>query len=218
VQAARESRLSSRGVFEATMPTPLRRAIDRAAATAATASALTLTLAAPPALAIDCPGALPACPYVSGSLIGQRGGGVLRFPQAVAIGPDGSVYVGDQSSSVVQVFSPSGAFLREVGVAGTRPGELGAVGAIAVAADNTLFVAEGTNRIDRFDGAAVPGSASFASAPAAADPRRPVAAWRSPATASTCPTASTTASSASTSTAAGARRSSLPGCSRIRAA
>jgi sugar lactone lactonase YvrE len=138
-------------VFEATMPTPLRRAIDRAAATAATATALTLAFAAPPALAIDCPGALPACPYVSGSLIGQRGGGVLRFPQAVAVGPDGSVYVGDQSSSVVQIFSPSGAFLRELGVAGTRPGEFGAVGALAVAADNTLFVAEGTNRIDRFD-------------------------------------------------------------------
>ena len=103
------------------------------------------------ALAADCFAAQPACPYVSNSQIGQRGGGVLRFPQAVAIGPDGSIYVGDQSSSVVQVFTPDGTFVREVGLAGRRPGELGAVGAIAVAADNTLFVAEGTNRIDRFD-------------------------------------------------------------------
>ena len=69
----------------------------------------------------------------------------------MAIGPDGLVYVGDQSSSVVQVFDATGKFVREVGRAGVRPGELGSVGAIAVAADNTLFVAEGTNRIDRFD-------------------------------------------------------------------
>jgi DNA-binding beta-propeller fold protein YncE len=133
------------------MATPLRHALRLVVATGACAGAL--AVAAPAAPAADCPGAQPACPYVSGSQIGQRGGGVLRFPQTVAIGPDGSVYVGDQSSSVVQVFDPQGTFLREVGVAGVRPGELGAVGAIAVAADNTLFVAEGTNRIDRFDAA-----------------------------------------------------------------
>ena len=98
-----------------------------------------------------CPGATPACPYVLASQVGQRGGGVLRFPQSVAIGPDRSVYVADQSSSVIQVFDQNGAFLREVGRAGTRPGELTSVGAIAVAADNTLFVADGSNRIDRFD-------------------------------------------------------------------
>jgi DNA-binding beta-propeller fold protein YncE len=139
-------------VFEEQMTTPIRPAL-RVAAAAASAAVGALAFAAAPAAAQDCPGAQPACPYVSGSQIGQRAGGVLRFPQTVAIGPDGSVYVGDQSSSVVQVFDPSGTFLREVGVAGVRPGELGAVGAIAVAADNTLFVAEGTNRIDRFDAA-----------------------------------------------------------------
>jgi len=98
-----------------------------------------------------CPGATPACPYTAASQVGQRGSGVLRFPQSVAIGPDGSIYVADQSSSVIQVFGPDGAFRREVGRAGTRPGELTSVGAIAVAADNTLFVADGSNRIDRFD-------------------------------------------------------------------
>lgn len=108
-------------------------------------------VAAPPAGAADCPGAQPACAYVAGSQIGQRGGGVLRFPQTVAIGPDGSVYVGDQSSSVVQVFNRDGSFQREVGVAGTRPGELGPVGAVAVAGDGTLFVADGRDRIHRFD-------------------------------------------------------------------
>jgi tripartite motif-containing protein 71 len=98
-----------------------------------------------------CPGAAPACPYTASSQIGQRAGGVLRFPQSVAIGPDGSVYVADQSSSVVQVFGFDGTLRREVGHAGTRPGELTSVGAIAVAGDNSLFVADGNNRIDRFD-------------------------------------------------------------------
>ena len=35
-------------------------------------------------------------------------------------------------------------------MAGTRPGELTSVGGVAVAADNTLFVADGSNRIQRF--------------------------------------------------------------------
>ena len=98
-----------------------------------------------------CPGAAPVCPYSASSQIGQRAGGVLRFPQSVAIGPDGSVYVADQSSSVIQVFGSDGSLRREIGRAGTRPGELTSVGAITVAADNTLFVADGSNRIDRFD-------------------------------------------------------------------
>jgi tripartite motif-containing protein 71 len=120
----------------------------------AVAAAASWALAAPAAApAADCLGAAPSCPYVASSQIGQRGGGVLRFPQTVAIGPDGAVYVGDQSSNVVQVFGPDGSFQREVGVAGTRPGELGPVGAVAVAGDNTLLVADGRDRINRFDAA-----------------------------------------------------------------
>ncbi|MEA2266395.1 MAG: tripartite motif-containing protein 71, partial [Solirubrobacteraceae bacterium] len=42
-----------------------------------------------------CPGA-SVCPYAGVSVIGQRAEGVFRFPQAVAIGPAGDVYVGDQ--------------------------------------------------------------------------------------------------------------------------
>ena len=105
-----------------------------------------------PAASADCPGGGTTCPYVSAAQIGQRGGGVLRFPQAVAVGPDGSVYVGDQGSHVVQVFGPDGAFRREVGIAGTRPGELSAVGSLAVAGDGSLLVADGaSNRVVRFD-------------------------------------------------------------------
>ncbi|MEA2151017.1 MAG: tripartite motif-containing protein 71 [Solirubrobacteraceae bacterium] len=122
----------------------------RPRAAAALAALAAIALPAAPAAA-DCPGVPGDCPYVASSQIGQRGGGVLRFPQTVALGPDGAIYVGDQSSNIVQVFNPDGSFQREVGVAGTRPGELGPVGAVAVAGDNTLLVADGRDRIDRFD-------------------------------------------------------------------
>jgi sugar lactone lactonase YvrE len=112
---------------------------------------LAVLATAPPARAqVPCPGATPACPWVAASQIGQSASGVLRFPQAIAIGPDRNVYVGDQGSHVVQVFTPDGQFLRTVGAAGQRPGELSAVGALAVADDGSLLVADGRNRIDRF--------------------------------------------------------------------
>jgi DNA-binding beta-propeller fold protein YncE len=132
-----------------TIPAALPRPRRLRAAVAAAAASAGVLAAAVPAGAIDCPGASP-CPYVAASQIGNRGEGVLRFPQAVAVGPDGAVYVADQSSHVVQVFAPSGQFLREVGISGTGPGQFTSVGAIAVAADGTLFVADGANRIDRF--------------------------------------------------------------------
>src|SRR4029453_10045398 len=81
------------------LPRPLR----------ALAAALVLAcLAALPGTArADCPGASGTCPYYAASAVGQRAEGVLRFPQALAIGPDGSVYVADQGSHVVQVFGPA---------------------------------------------------------------------------------------------------------------
>ncbi len=116
------------------------------------AGACVATLAAPAAApAAPCPGTAD-CPYYASSQTGQRGGGVLRFPQSVSVGPDGLVYVGDQGSHIVQVFSPAGGFVREIGIAGSKPGELSAVGALVMAPDNTLVVADGkSNRINRFD-------------------------------------------------------------------
>ncbi len=104
----------------------------------------------------DCPGQLPdpaKCSYSAAGEVGQRSGGVLRFPQTVAIGPDGAVYVGDQKSHTIQVFNPDGSFRRDFGVAGTKPGQLSSVGGVAVAPDGSVFAATGANRIDRFDAA-----------------------------------------------------------------
>jgi sugar lactone lactonase YvrE len=113
------------------------------------AAAALFALSAAPAAA-QCPGGAPSCPYTASSEIGQRSGGVLRFPQAVAVGPDGTVYVGDQGSHVVHVFNADGTFRRELGSPGTRPGQLSAVGALAAVGDGSVVVADGSNRIMRF--------------------------------------------------------------------
>src|SRR3954452_14465789 len=84
------------------------------------ALAAALILLAPGVAVAACPGADP-CPYSANSVTGQRSGGVLRFPQAAALGPDGSIYVGDQLSHVIQVFGPDGGFRREIGSPGARP-------------------------------------------------------------------------------------------------
>lgn len=98
-------------------------------------------------------------PYSSVIQIGDRANGTLRFPQAIAIGTDGNVYVGDQGTHVIQVFRPDGTFLRTVGEPGTRAGELTAVGALAAAPDGSIVAADGRNKIERFaaDGSRITG-------------------------------------------------------------
>ena len=87
---------------------------------------------------------------MAAATIGQRSNGVLRFPQAVAVGPDGSISVGDQYSHAIQVFGPDGVFRRELGATARNGAGLHSVGAVAVAADGTTYVADGTDRIFRF--------------------------------------------------------------------
>jgi sugar lactone lactonase YvrE len=112
-------------------------------------AALAAALIAPAAAVAACPGADP-CPYTAAGVVGQRAEGVLRFPQASAVGPDGSVYVADQYTHAIQIFGPDGGFRREIGAAGSGPGGLSSVGAVAVAADGSVYVADGADRIDRF--------------------------------------------------------------------
>ena len=97
------------------------------------------------ATAAPCPGADP-CPYSASSVIGKRAGGVLRFPQASAVGADGSVYVADQYSHAIQVFGPDGQFRAR----DRRPLDrrLTSVGAVAVGPDGSVYVADGA-RPDR---------------------------------------------------------------------
>ena len=97
-----------------------------------------------------CPGA-GSCPYSSVKQIGQRGEGVLRFPEAVAIGPAGDLYVADQLSYTVQVFSPSGAFENQWGSFGGGHGQFGPVGGLAVDPAGNVYVVDSShNRIEKF--------------------------------------------------------------------
>jgi tripartite motif-containing protein 71 len=111
--------------------------------------------------AAACPGAvgpggatLARCPYTSVRMIGRRGEGVLRCPEALAFAPDGDLYVGDQFSHVVQRFSPRGRFLGQWGSYGSGPGQLGAVDGLAVSAGGDVYVLDSTHdRIERFSAA-----------------------------------------------------------------
>ncbi len=102
------------------------------------------------ARASGCPGA-SACPYSGIQLIGQRAEGVLRFPEAVAIGPQGDIYVADQLSYAVQKFSPEGTLEAQWGSFGGGHGQFGPIGGLAVDATGAVYVVDSEhNRIEKF--------------------------------------------------------------------
>jgi DNA-binding beta-propeller fold protein YncE len=119
-----------------------------------TLSAAAFTLAAvAPAHAEACPGSgAGPCPYTSVLGIGQRAEGVLRFPEAVALDPQGDVFVADQLSYVVQKFSAAGAFETEWGSYGGGRGQFGPIGGLATDAAGDVYVVDSShNRIEKFD-------------------------------------------------------------------
>src|SRR2546428_3873490 len=101
-----------------------------------------------------CPGSgASACPYVSTAIIGRRSEGVLRFPEAVALGIQGDVYVADQLSYVVQRFSPTGAFETEWGSYGGGHGQFGPIGGLATDPSGEVYPVESSpHRNEKFDG------------------------------------------------------------------
>ncbi len=100
-----------------------------------------------------CPGA-GFCPYSSVKQIGQRGEGVLRFPEAVAIGPAGDIYVADQLSYTVQEFTQAGAFENQWGSFGGGHSQFGPIGGLAVDPAGNVYVVDSShNRIEKFTAA-----------------------------------------------------------------
>jgi tripartite motif-containing protein 71 len=101
--------------------------------------------------ASGCPGADP-CPYRSVAIIGTRAEGVLRFPEALALAPEGDVYVADQYSYVVQRFTAHGRFLGQWGSHGTGPGQFGAVSSLAVSSAGEVYLVDAEHdRVEEFN-------------------------------------------------------------------
>jgi tripartite motif-containing protein 71 len=85
-------------------------------------------------------------------VIGQRAEGLLRFPEAVAVGDEGAVYVADQLSYVVQKFTAAGAFVGEWGSYGGGRGQFGPIAGLATDAAGNVYVVDSSHdRIEKFD-------------------------------------------------------------------
>jgi DNA-binding beta-propeller fold protein YncE len=103
-----------------------------------------------------CASALGATAAGTVSVVGEapNGGGVFRFPQAIAFSSNGSqVFVGDQYSGQVQVFGRDGSFLRTIGERAARgePGRLGVIGGVAGDRSGHLYVLDSEhNRVQVF--------------------------------------------------------------------
>jgi DNA-binding beta-propeller fold protein YncE len=83
--------------------------------------------------------------------VGQPDHGLLRVPEALAVGPGGNVYVGDQFSYAVRRYSPTGRFETEWGSYGPGPGQFGAIGGLAVGPGGDVYAIDsGHDRIERF--------------------------------------------------------------------
>lgn len=94
--------------------------------------------------------------------VAGRGPGQFSFPRAVAVGPDGKIYVADSGNNRVQVFNPDGSFLRQwgstckldkgEGCQGKGEGQFNEPWGIAVDKDGNVFVADTWNhRVQKFD-------------------------------------------------------------------
>ena len=82
---------------------------------------------------------------------GKINPGNFLFPQRIAEGNDGSVYVTDLGNSRVQVFDGSGNFIKTWGINGSGAGEFNSPQGIAVS-ENFVFVSDNKlNKIQKFD-------------------------------------------------------------------
>ncbi len=102
------------------------------------------------ALALSCAPRPKPLSYAEEGRLNFTGG--AWEPAAVAVGPDGRVYVADISfASAVQVFDDRGVYLGAIGRAGDAPGELLVPTDVAASPANEIYAAEfGTRRVSVF--------------------------------------------------------------------
>lgn len=77
-----------------------------------------------------------------GNLLEEWGADFPIGPGGVAVGPDGSVYVGKVYSGLIRQFTPGGELVRVFGGIGTAPGRIAAPFGLAVDAEGNLFMAD----------------------------------------------------------------------------
>jgi DNA-binding beta-propeller fold protein YncE len=77
--------------------------------------------------------------------------GQFQRARALALGPDGLLYVADACNHRIQVFTRNGELVRHWGQAGAAPGELSYPYDLAFGADGALYVVEfGNHRVQKF--------------------------------------------------------------------
>ena len=100
---------------------------------------------------------------VDGDYVGEFCGwgeapGQFSWVTAIAFGPDGSLYLADENTHRISVFTPAGEFRRCWGELGAAPGQLNRPSGMAFAPDGTLLLVDSLNhRVQRFtaDGASL---------------------------------------------------------------
>jgi uncharacterized protein (TIGR03663 family) len=88
------------------------------------------------------------------TVVGSTGSGALQFkaPKGIAIGPNGNLYVADSQNNRIEVFSPTGQFVRAWGSKGTGNGQFNEPWGIAVGQNGNVYVADTWNhRVQEFD-------------------------------------------------------------------
>lgn len=121
-----------------------RRLLTVGAVLVSLATTLVVTTTAAPAAALTLPFNLKWGTLGSGN-------GQFNSPRGVAVDATGNVFVADRTNHRIQVFSPSGAFIRTFGTQGSANGQMNAPNDVAVDAAGNVFVADTLNdRIDVF--------------------------------------------------------------------